>query len=168
MIFPNDAQFEIILREWLILLSLENILSVVHWLTKLPNNFLVQNAYRGSSWTVTSLQCISMYDRKKTKIGICIRRCHYWCYAYINSEGIVLLVWNVLVNMYNTIVFVKNDMIINKFLLKCMWPKSLDRVAENIRLGRKLSTVATFFTRGFPLVIYRLCHITALCMTKDG
>ena len=51
--------------------------------------------------------------------------------------------------MYNTIVFVKNDMIIYKFLLKCMWPKSLDRVAENIRLGRKLSTVATFSHGGF-------------------
>ena len=52
--------------------------------------------------------------------------------------------WNSLVNMYNTIVFVKNDMIINRLLLKCMWPKFLDRLAENIRLGRKLSTVATF------------------------
>ena len=51
--------------------------------------------------------------------------------------------------MYNTIVFVKNDMIINELLLKCMWPKSSDRVAENTRLGRKLPTVATFCPGGF-------------------
>ena len=39
----NDTQFEIILREWLILLSLEtkNILFVVYWLTKRQNNFLI-------------------------------------------------------------------------------------------------------------------------------
>ena len=59
-------------------------------------------------------------------------------------------------------------MIINKLLLNCMWPKSLDRVAENIRLCRKPPTVATFSHGGFPLVINRLCHITTLYMTKDG
>ena len=59
-------------------------------------------------------------------------------------------------------------MIINILLLNCMWPKSLDRVAENIGLCRKLPTVATFFAMGFPIVIYRLCQITTLGMTKDG
>ena len=71
-------------------------LFVVYWLTKLQNNFFylkcISGKFMNSLPSLQHVQCKSMYQWKKTKIGICAHSCHYWCYDYITSDGILLLV----------------------------------------------------------------------------